>query len=100
MREIEKISETYHQWRNENGEYKDIPGFCKSTSLDEIKSHEYVLTPGRYVGTRQIEDDGIPFHKKMSQLTGQLKDEFAKSRKLEKQIRENLSAIGFEIEEA
>lgn len=95
--DISKISETYHEWRNVDGEYEDIKGFCKSASIEDIREHEYVLTPGRYVGIEDIEDDGIPFDEKMESMTAELAELFAKSRKLEDEIRKNLGGIGYEI---
>ncbi len=97
--EIEKIAHTYHAWRGEEeaGTYDDIAGFCKSASLDEIREHEYILTPGRYVGIEEQEDDGEPFDEKMARLTGQLSAQFAESAELEERIRENLKGIGFEV---
>ena len=77
--------------------YRDIPGFCKSASLDEIAEHGHVLTPGRYVGAEEVEDDGIPFGDKMATLTTELADQFAESAKLEKAIRENMQALGFKL---
>ena len=95
--DIQSLADVYHSWKNKDGEHKDIAGFCKSSTLEEIKSNDYVLTPGRYVGMAEVEGDGIPFHEKMRTLTGQLKEEFAQSEKLEKEIRKNLLGIGFEI---
>jgi len=95
--DISKISETYHEWRNVDGEYEDIKGFCKSASIEEIREHEYVLTPGRYVGIEDIEDDGIPFDEKMENMTADLAELFAKSRHLEDEIRKNLGGIGYEF---
>ena len=95
--DISKISETYHEWRNIDGEYEDIKGFCKSASIEDIREHEYVLTPGRYVGIEDIEDDGIPFDEKMESMTAELAELFAKSRNLEDEIRKNLGGIGYEF---
>ncbi|MDK2920398.1 MAG: type restriction enzyme protein [Candidatus Petromonas sp.] len=106
--DIKKIAETYHNWRNrnngelrnENGEskeYKDIKGFCKSANIEEVREHEYVLTPGRYVGIEETEDDGIPFEEKMENLTSELSELFAKSRRLEDEIRKNLKKMGWEM---
>lgn len=95
--DISKISETYHEWRNIDGEYEDIKGFCKSASIEDIREHEYVLTPGRYVGIEDVEDDGIPFDEKMESMTAELAELFAKSRHLEDEIRKNLGGIGYEI---
>ena len=74
-----------------------IEGFCKAATLDEVKTNNNVLSPGRYVGTEAEEDDGISFEEKMKHLTQQLKTQFEESDKLEKQIKENLKSIGFEI---
>lgn len=95
--EIARIAKTYHAWRGEKdaGKYKDVAGFCKSATLDEIKAHDFVLTPGRYVGAEEAQDDGEPFDQKMKRLTAQLKEQFAESAKLEKAIRENLRKVGY-----
>ena len=89
---------TYHAWRGDKeckAKYADVPGFCKSAVLDEIRSHGHVLTPGRYVGTEDVEDDGEPFNKKMKRLTATLREQFAESAKLEKAIRKNLEGLGY-----
>lgn len=95
--DIKKISDTYHNYRNLNGEYEDIQGFCKAAKLEEVREHEYVLTPGRYVGIEEQEDDGVPFEEKMEALTSELGELFAKSRSLEDEIRKNLGGIGYEF---
>ncbi|XKF05217.1 type I restriction-modification system subunit M [Vreelandella venusta] len=97
--DIATIARTFHAWRGqpEAGTYEDIAGFCKSASFDEIKSHDFVLTPGRYVGAAEVEDDGIPFEKKMAELTIQLGKQFSESASLEKQIRKNLAGLGYEL---
>ena len=95
--DIEKISGTYHNWRNKDNNYEDVLGFSKSASLDEIREHEYVLTPGRYVGIEEVEDDGIPFEVKMEDMTAELAELFAKSSHLEEEIRKNLGGIGYEF---
>ena len=94
---IAKLASIYHSWRNKGKGYSDQEGLCKSVMLEEIKSHDYVLTPGRYVGIAEAKDDGMPFHEKMERLTKELKDNFVESKKLEKQIKKNLAGIGFEI---
>lgn len=98
--EIDRIAATYHAWRGEEGagDYEDIPGFCKSATLEEIKGHGYVLTPGRYVGAAAVEDDGIPFEEKIEQLCAELQEQFIRSEQLEAQIRENLRRIGFALD--
>ncbi len=95
--DISRIAKTYHAWRGEKGagKYEDMPGFCKSATLEEIKGHDFVLTPGRFVGAEEAPDDGEPFDEKMKRLTAQLKDQFAESSKLEQAIRDNLKKVGY-----
>ncbi len=120
--DLEKITSTYHAWRGghvsrgaaENAEkekpgaaeslrafaspreYSDVPGFCKSATTAEIAAHGYVLTPGRYVGAEEVEDDGEPFEEKMPRLVAELQGQFAESAKLEAAIRANLKGLGYE----
>lgn len=94
--DIKTIADTYHNYQNDN-EYEDIQGFCKKADIEEIISNDYVLTPGRYVGTEEKEDDGISFEDKMIKLTQELSKQFEESRKLEEEIKKNLGAIGYEI---
>ncbi|MDD4249832.1 MAG: N-6 DNA methylase [Methanosarcina sp.] len=97
--EVRKISDTYHTWRREKVEcrkYEYVPGFCKSASLDEIKKHDYILTPGRYVGFEETEDDDEEFEEKMEKLTTELSEQLRKSEELEKKIKENLTGLGYE----
>jgi len=95
--EIKKIADTYHAWRGEKdaGEYADVPGFCKSATLDEIRRHDYVLTPGRYVGAAAQEDDGEPFEVKMARLAAQWRKQRAEAARLDAAIEANLEALGF-----
>lgn len=95
--DIARIARTYHAWRGESdaGAYEDIAGFCKSAVIQEIQSHGYVLTPGRYVGAEAVEDDGEPFEQKMARLTATLEEQFAESARLETAIRENLRGLGY-----
>ncbi|WP_303867409.1 class I SAM-dependent DNA methyltransferase [Acetobacterium wieringae] len=95
--DVQRIAGTYHQWRTKDGVYEDMKGFSKAAKLAEIKEHEYVLTPGRYVGIEDAIDDGIPFEEKMENLTAELAELFAKSRHLEEEIRKNLGGIGYEF---
>jgi type I restriction enzyme M protein len=74
--------------------YEDVPGFCKSASLDEIKQHVYVLTAGRYVGAEDVEDDGEPFQEKMKRLMTKLEEQFRESHSLEQSIQQNLRGVG------
>jgi len=91
-----KIAGTYHAWRGDAGagDYADVPGFSKSATLEEIRKHGHVLTPGRYVGAADVEDDGEPFEEKMQRLTAQLEEQFAEGARLEALIRENLRSLG------
>ena len=93
--DITKIADTLHAWQQSDG-YEDQAAFCKSATLEEIASNEFVLTPGRYVGTAEQEDDGIPFAEKMQNLTALLKEQFAKSAELEAEIKKNLGGLGYE----
>jgi len=95
--DIQRIGSTARAWRGEKdaGKYKDVAGFCKSAKTSEIAEHGHVLTPGRYVGAEEVEDDDEPFEEKMKRLTGQLYEQFAESRKLEKAIRSNLEGLGY-----
>lgn len=95
--EVALIVKTYHAWRGEKraGWYKDTAGFCKSVNTDEIRRHEFVLTPGRYIGAVEAQDDGESFDEKMSRLTAQLKEQFSESAKLEEAIRDNLKKVGY-----
>jgi len=123
--DIKKIADTYHTWRGEmasmetgqtllaaeqstienylkeSGEreepegYEDIPGFCKTATIDEIRKNGYILTPGRYVGMEEIEDDGIPFEEKMAELSATLYEQFAEAARLEAAIKKNLEVLGY-----
>lgn len=95
--DIKKIADTYHGYRNIDGNYEDIKGFCKAAKLEEVRQNEYVLTPGRYVGIEEAEDDGIPFDEKMKTLTSELEELFDKSHRLEEEIKKNLRGIGYEF---
>lgn len=95
--EIKEIAQTYSDWQQGSGDYEDIPGYCKSATLEEIQKNDYVLTPGRYVGAPETEDDGIPFPEKMEKLTAKLKTQFEESKALEAKIKENLAGLGYEL---
>ncbi|MGL4362455.1 MAG: type I restriction-modification system subunit M [Cellulosilyticaceae bacterium] len=94
--DIRKIADTYINYKHGTG-YKDIQGFCKVASLDEIREHDYILTPGRYVGIEEVEEDGEPFEEKMDRLTTELAKQFKKSKELEEEIRKQLGGIGYEF---
>ena len=95
--DITKIAGTYHSWRGKKGTYEDKAGFCKSATLDEVRNNNYVLIPGRYVGTEDIEDDGMPFDEKMNALIANLAKQFDYGDKLQKTILENMKEIGYEL---
>jgi type I restriction enzyme M protein len=93
-----RIAGTYHAWRNAPGDpaYADIPGFCSSATIQEIASHDFVLTPGRYVGAAEVEGDGEPIGDKIARLTAQLEVEFDEGRCLEARIRDNLGRLRYD----
>jgi len=93
--DILKIADTFAAF--DNGTVEDVKGFCAVATLDEIKKQDYILTPGRYVGIEEQEDDGEPFEEKMTRLTGEMSALFARSHELEQEIKERLGAIGYEI---
>ena len=83
---------------DEMGEdYEDVAGFCYSASIDDMKKHDFVLTPGRYVGAADQEEDTEPFAEKMTRLTAQLKNQFTESDRLEVEIKKNLGGLGYEL---
>ena len=96
VEDIIGVAATYHAWQDGEG-FEDIAGYCKSATLEEIQKHDFVLTPGRYVGAAEVEDDGEPFAEKMTRLTAELKEQFEQSAVLEKQIKENLVGLGYEF---
>lgn len=90
--DIAKIADTYHHWRNKNDKYEDIPGFCKSVALDEIRQKDYVLTPGRYIGLPEEEDD-FDFAERFTKLKTELEEQMKEETKLNELIRQNLTKI-------
>ena len=94
--DIDTITDTYHNWRKEEG-YEDIIGYCKSATVENIQKHKHVLTPGRYVGIPDEEDDGIPFEDKMADLSATLKEQMERETQLNQEIKEQLSNIGVNI---
>ena len=108
QQDLNQVTQTLHNWQQSSplppgedlgegeGVYVDIPGFCKSAELAELQKHDYVLTPGRYVGAAAEEDDGEPFAEKMARLTTTLKTEFEESDRLEAEIKKNLAGLGYE----
>jgi type I restriction enzyme M protein len=100
--DIARIANVYHAW-SLDGEtkqnYADVPGFCRAAKLEEIKQHDYVLTPGPYVGAEDAEEDDEAFAEKMQRLTSELAGQFAEASRLEGEIRENLARVGYELPE-
>ena len=94
--DIANVAGTFHAWKKGAG-YEDIPGFCKASNMADIKKHDFVLTPGRYVGAPPQEDDGEPFEEKMARLTAALKEQFSEGTRLEAEIRKNLARLGYEL---
>ena len=94
--DIKKIADTFHAWQQGEG-YENVPGFCYSAELQDIRKHEHVLTPGRYVGAEEQEEDGEAFADKMARLTAQLAEQFAESDRLEGEIKKNLTGLGYDF---
>ncbi|MFA6888543.1 MAG: class I SAM-dependent DNA methyltransferase [Candidatus Woesearchaeota archaeon] len=95
--DIQKIADTYHNWKKGEN-YSDELGFCKSALREEIEKHNFILTPGRYVGTEEEEDDGIPFEDNMNELTTELAKQMEEGKRLDEEIKKNLKSIGFKVE--
>ncbi len=95
--DIRRIADTYHAWRGKAaaGEYEDVPGFCKSATLEDIRHHGHVLTPGRYVDAEEIEDDGEPFEEKMARLVSLFREQSEEGKRLDAAIAANLEALGY-----
>ena len=93
--DIAKIADTYTAFVD--GTLEDVKGFCAVADLDEIEKQDYILTPGRYVGIEEQEDDGEPFDEKMKRLTSELSELFEQSHELEDEIRKKLGAIGYDL---
>ena len=94
---IASLEETVAAWRGEGGTYKDVAGYCRSVALTEIAEQAYVLTPGRYVGAEEVEDDDEAFAVKMQQLTEKLGEQMAKAAELDTQIKQQLGGLGYEF---
>ena len=92
--DIQKIAHTFHAWQHSEG-YEDVPGFCYAAKLDDIRKHEHVLTPGRYVGAAEQEEDGEPFADKMARLTKQLGGQMSKGAELDQLIKQKLGGLGY-----
>ena len=99
--DIRDIADTYHAWRGDEDcdkEYEDVPGFCKTATIEDIREHNHILTPGRYVGAAEVEEDDEPFEEKMGRLTSELSRQFEESHRHEEAIRNNLAALGFKVQ--
>jgi type I restriction enzyme M protein len=97
--DVKKIANTYHAWRGEKnaGKYADLAGFCKSATKEEIQKQGYVLTPGRYVGAQEQEDDGEPFEEKMKRLVSEWKAQQKEASRLDAMIAANLKGLGYDL---
>ena len=96
--DIRKIADTYHAWRGDKDckvKYQDVPGFCKSATIEEIRHHNHILTPGRYVGAAPQEEDDEPFEEKMQRLVAELRKQQAEAAKLDAAIAKNLEELGY-----
>ena len=95
--EVARIAGAYHAWRGDPdaAPYADVPGFCKAATLDDIRKHGHVLTPGRYVGAEAVEDDGEPFEVKMTRLVATLRQQQEEAAKLDAAIAANLKELGY-----
>lgn len=93
--DVARIARAYHAWRGEEevGAYEDVPGFCKAAKLEEIKAYGYMLTPGRYVGTADAEDDEVPFSERFAVLRAKLDNQFAEADVLTATIRAKLAEL-------
>lgn len=95
--DMDKIASTYHEWRKKDGTYTDAKGFSKSANITDISKHNYVLTPGRYVGIKDAIDDGISFEVKMEKLTGELKEQMEEEGRLNEEIKKQLAKVGISL---
>ena len=93
--DIARIADTYHAWRGEpdHKPYEDIPGFCANVTLDAIREHDFVLTPGRYVGSEEAEDDGEPLEEKIARLTAELREGFTNRAVLQEAVLTALTSL-------
>ena len=98
-KDVKGISDIYHAWRGElkDKKYEENPGFCKSVAFEEIQKQGWILTPGRYVGAEEAEDDTEAFEEKMKRLTAGLSEQTERSQKLHDEIKRNLESIGFDV---
>ncbi|MEK0351161.1 MAG: N-6 DNA methylase, partial [Nitrosopumilus sp.] len=88
--DIQKIAGVYNEWRKTEGKHEDVPGFCKAATVEDVKTQDYKLTPGIYVGTEEEVDDGVSFEEKITGLKAKLNEQFVKSTDLQKKIQKNL----------
>lgn len=96
-KDVKQIASTYHKWLSQSEDYEDVQGFCKSSKIEDIQKHKFVLTPGRYVGIPDEEDDGIPFQEKIDTLTTRLRDQMNEAQDIDQEIKIQLAKIGIEL---
>jgi len=94
---IQNVAETYHSWLNEGNDYEDKKGYCKSAMIEDIQKHKFVLTPGRYVGIPDEEDDGIPLKDKIDLLTARLRKQMDNAQTLDQEIKSQLAKLRIEL---
>jgi type I restriction enzyme M protein len=95
--DINKITDIYHNWRNIKGKYEDVKGFCKASKISDVEKNDFVLTPGKYVGSDYIEENDGLFENRMIKITSELSEQFKQSRELEHRIKKNLNNIGYDL---
>ena len=95
--DVSKVADTYHNWLKQSEDYEDVKGFCKSATIEDIQKHKFVLTPGRYVGIPDEEDDGIPYQEKVDTLTTRLREQMNQAQELDQEIKIQLAKIGIEL---
>jgi len=91
--DLMRIANTYHAWREKGGKYEDVPGFCKAASLEEVEKHDFVLTPGRYVGVEATDKEHEPYHARMARLVAELQSQFTQGRELEALVEKGLREV-------
>ena len=97
-KDIAKIAGAYHAWRGKEGGYEDVPGFCKAAGIEEVRKHGHVLTPGRYVGTEELEDDDEPFADKMVRLTSLLREQQLGAIRIDSENMSALATLGYDVQ--
>jgi type I restriction enzyme M protein len=96
--EVARIADSYHSWRGTtDNQYADQPGYCKSATLEEVAAASFALSPGRYVGAPESEEDEVAFEERMATLVDQLADEMAENERLAQGVKDALAKVGYEL---